>query len=91
MMLIFTPCLISLSLTTYLIALIIYLLSNSNSHVKSKHYTVTIKYEKVLSKFSKSEVHCFKISHCKDLLVLYEQFIMSYYQVEISVIYAIHL
>ena len=79
MMLIFTLCLISLSLITYFVALTTYLLSNSDSYAKSKHYTVIIKYEKVLNKFSKSKVHCFKASCCEDLSVLDKQFAMSYY------------
>ena len=79
MILIFAPHLISLSLITYFITLITYLLSNSNLHVKSKHYAVVIKYEKVLSKFSKSKVYCFKASCYKDLLILDKQFSMSYY------------
>ena len=79
MMLIFTSYLISLSLITYFIALTTYLLNNSDLHVKSKHYAVTVKYEKVLSKFFKSKVHCFKTLCYKDLLVLNKQFAMSYY------------
>ena len=77
-MLIFMLHLISLSLITYFVTLTIYLLSNSDSHVKSKHYIVTVKYEKVLSKFLKSKVHCFKTLCCEDLSVLDKQFAINY-------------
>ena len=83
--------LISLSLTAYFIILIIYLLSNSNSHVKSKHYVVAIKYEKVLSKFFKSKVYCFRALCCEDLSVLNKQFVINYYLIETSVNYMICL